>query len=69
MTLLFKEKVPWIYGGVVQSTYIEADIYSGETPCFNCLMPQPTINLTCDTVGVIQPSVTMTTSFQIARCL
>ncbi|KGJ28853.1 ThiF family adenylyltransferase [Staphylococcus haemolyticus] len=62
----FKEKVPWIYGGVVQSTYIEAAFIPGETPCFNCLMPQlPAINLTCDTVGVIQPAVTMTTSFQL----
>lgn len=55
-----------IYGGVVQSTYIEAAFIPGETPCFNCLMPQlPAINLTCDTVGVIQPAVTMTTSFQL----
>ena len=50
---------------VSQSTYIEAAFIPGETPCFNCLMPQlPAINLTCDTVGVIQP-VTMTTSFQL----
>lgn len=62
----FKENIPWIYGGVVQSTYIEAAFIPGETPCFNCLMPQlPAINLTCDTVGVIQPAVTMTTSFQL----
>ena len=50
----------------MQSTYIEAAFIPGETPCFNCLMPQlPAINLTCDTVGVIQPAVTMTTSFQL----
>ena len=57
--------IPWIYGGVVQSTYVETAFIPGQTPCFNCLMPQlPVINLTCDTVGVIQPALTMTTSFQ-----
>ena len=61
----FQQNIPWIYGGVVQSTYIEAAFIPGKTPCFNCLVPQlPMINMTCDTVGVIQPAVTMTTSLQ-----
>lgn len=59
-------RVPWIYGGVVQSTYVSAPFIPGQTPCFQCLVPQiPSLNLTCDTVGVIQPAVTMTTSFQL----
>ena len=47
------------------------NVYSwAKTPCFNCLMPQlPSINLTCDTVGVIQPAVTMTTSLQLVDAL
>ena len=62
----YKYGIPWIYGGVVQSTYVEATFIPGQTPCFNCLMPQlPSVNLTCDTVGVIQPAVTMTTSLQL----
>lgn len=62
----YQQHTPWIYGGVVQSTYIEAAFIPGETPCFNCLVPQlPTINVTCDTVGVIHPAVTMTTSLQV----
>lgn len=62
----YKHRIPWIYGGVVQSTYTEATFIPGETPCFNCLVPQlPALNLTCDTVGVIQPAVTMTTSLQL----
>ena len=66
----YKTSIPWIYGGVVQSTYIETAFIPGQTPCFNCLMPQlPAINLTCDTVGVIQPAVTMTTSFQLRDAL
>ena len=66
----FKYNIPWIYGGVVQSTYVEAPFIPGETPCFNCLLPQlPAINLTCDTVGVIQPAVTMTTSLQMKDAL
>ena len=66
----YKHQIPWIYGGVVQSTYVQATFIPGETPCFNCLMPQlPSINLTCDTVGVIQPAVTMTTSLQLVDAL
>ncbi|REI31238.1 molybdopterin biosynthesis protein MoeB [Staphylococcus felis] len=63
-------KKPWIYGGVVQSTYVEAAFIPGVTPCFQCLIPQiPSMNLTCDTAGVIQPAVTMTTSLQIKDAL
>ena len=66
----YKYGIPWIYGGVVQSTYVEATFIPGQTPCFNCLMPQlPSVNLTCDTVGVIQPEVTMTTSLQLKDAL
>lgn len=66
----YYHQTPWIYGGVVRSTYVEAAFIPGVTPCFQCLIPQiPTMNLTCDTVGVIQPAVTMTTSFQIRDAL
>ncbi len=66
----FKHQIPWIYGGVVRSTYVEAPFIPGKTPCFQCLVPQiPSMNLTCDTVGVIQPAVTMTTSFQLKDAL
>lgn len=66
----YQQKIPWVYGGVVQSTYIEAAFIPGETPCFNCLVPQlPVMNMTCDTVGVIQPAVTMTTSLQMRDTL
>ena len=66
----YQNSIPWIYGGVVQSTYAQTTFVPGKTPCFNCLLPHlPSINLTCDTVGVIQPAVTMTTSFQITDAL
>ncbi|EKU48951.1 ThiF family adenylyltransferase [Staphylococcus massiliensis] len=66
----YKHRIPWIYGGVVQSTYVEAAFIPGETPCFNCMLPNiPAISLTCDTVGVIAPAVTMTTSFQLRDAL
>ena len=66
----YAHHIPWIYGGVVQSTYVSCTFIPGETPCFNCVMPQlPTINMTCDTVGVIQPAVTMTTSLQLRDAL
>ena len=68
--IAYKHDIPWIYGGVVRSTYVEAPFIPGQTPCFQCLVPQiPSMNLTCDTVGVIQPAVTMTTSFQLRDAL
>ncbi|MCY1569177.1 ThiF family adenylyltransferase [Staphylococcus pettenkoferi] len=66
----YQQSIPWIYGAVVQSTYTEAAFIPGQTPCFNCVMPNlPSISMTCDTVGVIQPAVTMTTSLQIRDAL
>ncbi|UEX90555.1 ThiF family adenylyltransferase [Staphylococcus ratti] len=68
--MAYQKGIPWIYGGVVRSTYVEAPFIPGQTPCFQCLVPQiPSMNLTCDTVGVIQPAVTMTTSFQLRDAL
>ncbi|PTK78242.1 ThiF family adenylyltransferase, partial [Staphylococcus haemolyticus] len=48
----YKNQIPWIYGGVVRSTYVEAPFIPGQTPCVQWLIPQiPSMNLTCDTVG------------------
>ncbi|MCU5745183.1 ThiF family adenylyltransferase [Staphylococcus sp. SQ8-PEA] len=66
----YSKGLPWIYGGVVQSTYVEAPFLPGQTPCFNCMMRNlQAITMTCDTVGVIQPAVTMTASLQVSDAL
>lgn len=63
----YKMNIPWIYGACLESTYVQATFIPGVTPCFDCVLPQlPVINRTCDTVGVINPAVTMATSLQVA---
>ena len=65
----YKHHIPWIWWSS-SKLYAEATFIPEQTPCFNCLMPQlPSVNLTCDTVGVIQPAVTMTTSLQLKDAL
>lgn len=66
----YKYNIPWIYGACVESTYVACPFIPGETPCFNCVMGMlPIMNRTCDTVGVIEPAVSMATSFQMAYAL
>lgn len=66
----YKRQIPWIYGACLESTYVQASFIPGVTPCFNCVLPQlPVISRTCDTVGVINPAVTMAASLQVADAL
>lgn len=66
----YKMNIPWIYGACLESTYVQAAFVPKETPCLNCVLPQlPVINRTCDTVGVINPAVTMAASLQVADVL
>ena len=66
----YKMNIPWIYGACLESTYVQATFIPEKTPCFNCLLPEiPAINRTCDTVGVINPAVTMATSLQVTDAL
>lgn len=66
----YKYNIPWIYGACVESTYVACPFIPGKTPCFNCVMGMlPVMNRTCDTVGVIEPAVSMATSFQMMYAL
>lgn len=62
----YKMKIPWIYGACLEAQYVETAFVPGKTPCFHCVMREiPTINRTCDTVGVIMPAVAITASLQV----
>lgn len=66
----YKYNIPWIYGACVESTYVACPFIPGATPCFNCVMGMlPVMNRTCDTVGVIEPAVSMATSFQMVYAM
>jgi sulfur carrier protein ThiS adenylyltransferase len=65
-----KHSVPWIYGACVGSYGISYTIIPEKTPCLSCLLETvPIGGLTCDTAGIISPSVSMVVSYQISEAL
>ncbi|PIC64786.1 thiamine biosynthesis protein ThiF [Sporosarcina sp. P13] len=62
--------IPWIYGAVVGSSGSVFPFIPGKTACFRCLLPVlPSVNETCDTVGVIAPAVQISAAHQSAEAL
>ncbi|MDQ0230634.1 thiazole biosynthesis adenylyltransferase ThiF [Metabacillus malikii] len=65
-----KHKIPWVYGGCVGSYGLSFTVIPAKTPCLHCLLKHiPFDGLTCDTVGVISPIVSMVTSHQTTEVL
>ncbi|KQL51161.1 thiamine biosynthesis protein MoeB [Heyndrickxia shackletonii] len=65
-----KFRIPWIFGSCVGSFGSAFTIIPGETPCLQCLMKKLPMNgQTCDTVGIIAPTVQMVTAYQTAEAL
>ncbi|WP_226670615.1 thiazole biosynthesis adenylyltransferase ThiF [Metabacillus litoralis] len=65
-----KNKIPWIYGGCVGSYGLSFTVIPNETPCLHCLLKHiPFDGMTCDTVGVISPIVSMVASHQTTEVL
>lgn len=57
-----KNKIPWIYGGAIETYGMTMNIIPGKTPCFRCIiqnLPEAGSLATCDTVGVLNsiPSI------------
>ncbi|NEY21660.1 thiamine biosynthesis protein MoeB [Bacillus ginsengihumi] len=68
--LAVKYNIPWIYGSCVSSFGVSFPIIPNETPCFRCLINHlPSYQMTCDTVGIISPTVQMVASYQTAEVL
>ncbi|WP_071393213.1 thiazole biosynthesis adenylyltransferase ThiF [Bacillus tuaregi] len=65
-----KYQIPWIYGACVGSYGMCFTIVPGKTPCLNCLLKKlPIQGMTCDTVGIISPTVGMVVSHQVAEAM
>lgn len=66
-----KSQIPWIYGACVSSYGISMTILPGDTPCLHCLLEtMPTAGAaTCDTAGIIAPTVQMVVAHQSAEAL
>lgn len=61
-----KHNIPFIFGACVGSYGLTFPIIPGKTPCLNCLLNHvPTLNMTCDTVGVISPIVQLIAAYQV----
>ena len=66
----YKHNIPWIYGACVSGSGVVFPFRPEQTACFRCLLPVlPTVNETCDTVGIISPAVQITAATQCAEAL
>lgn len=67
-----KNRIPWIYGGVIGSTGMSMNIIPEKTPCLRCVIhkvPLPGTLATCDTQGIINPLPNAIASWQTSEAL
>jgi molybdopterin-synthase adenylyltransferase len=67
-----KLKIPWVYGGAINTVGMTMTIIPYETPCFRCIIPGETYGtkgLTCETAGVIGPAPMITASLQVSEAI
>jgi len=63
---------PWVYGGSIGSHGQTMTIIPGDTPCLRCVFeaaPAPGEAGTCETAGVLAPTVNIIASFQAVEAL
>lgn len=63
---------PWVYGGAVGSEGMTMTIVPGETPCLRCVFeaaPNPGDVGTCETAGVLAPTVSIVASYQAVEAI
>jgi len=64
--------IPWIYAGCIGSHGQTMTVIPNETACLRCLMdtvPEPGSTETCDTAGILGPTVNVIASLQAANAL
>jgi molybdopterin/thiamine biosynthesis adenylyltransferase len=67
-----KNGIPWIYGGVIGGVGMSMTIVPHQTPCLRCVfaeIPPPGTAATCDTVGVLGPTVAAIASIESAEAM
>jgi adenylyltransferase/sulfurtransferase len=63
---------PWVYGGCIGAHGMTMTILPGETPCLRCVFeaaPGPGEAATCETAGVLGPTVNIIASYQTTEAL
>ncbi|HGH7181054.1 molybdopterin-synthase adenylyltransferase MoeB [Bacillus luti] len=65
-----KHNIPWIYGSCVGSYGMSYTIIPRKTPCLHCVLKNvPVTGVTCDTAGIISPTVQIVAAYQVAEAL
>lgn len=65
-----KVDVPWIYGSCVGSYGMSFTIIPNQTPCLHCMIGKiPLGGPTCDTAGIIGPTVSQVVAYQTVEAL
>lgn len=67
-----KHGKPWVYGGAVGSEGMTMTVVPGETPCLRCVFeaaPAAGDVGTCETAGVLAPTVNIVASYQATEAL
>lgn len=67
-----KHRKPWVYGACIGATGLVLPILPGETPCLRCIWeepPPPGMSPTCDTAGVLAPTVHLVAALQAVEAL
>lgn len=63
---------PWVYGGCIGSHGQTMTILPGDTPCLRCVIPAgpaPGEGATCETAGVLGPTVNIIASYQATEAM
>lgn len=63
---------PWVYGGAIGSVGQTMTIIPGLTPCLRCVVessPPPGMAATCETAGVLSPTINIIASLQATEAL
>jgi len=67
-----KHRIPWIYGGAIETFGMTMNIIPGKTPCFRCIiqdLPETGLLPTCDTVGVLNSIPTIIASIESTEAI
>ena len=70
--LAIAHRVPWIYGGAVGAVGTAMAVLPGDTPCLRCWLPAapPAGEVgTCETEGILAPTIAAVAAFQAAQAL
>ena len=63
--------IPWIYGAAIETYGITMTFIPGRGPCLTCIFPEPPsgVQPTCDTAGILNPTVSAVTSIQVVEAI